>query len=141
MSCVLLIVCIVSLVIKLYFFVYVTLCYIQGPYCTSKAALHMMYKCMSPELLQQDVLLGSIDPGVVDTPMQGDIRGFNGPKDQFPTHNVFLDLHSSGQLQKPDDVAVFFHWLLAEVGDEEFIAHEWDGMDKDDERWKKYCSL
>ena len=64
--------------------------YIQGPYCTTKAALHMMYKCMSPELLQQDVLLGSIDPGVVDTPMQGDIEDSMDQKTNFLHTMCFL---------------------------------------------------
>lgn len=113
-----------------------------GPYCTTKAGLHMMYKCLSAELSQHNILVGSLRPGVVDTPMQDGIREYDGPAENFPMYQKFSDLKESGTLEKPDNVATFFHWLLSEVGDEEFVAQEYDIRNfKDDERWKRYSSL
>ncbi|KAL7526137.1 hypothetical protein ACHAXR_001337 [Thalassiosira sp. AJA248-18] len=112
-----------------------------GPYCVTKAGLHMMYQCLSAELSPHNILVGSVRPGVVDTPMQDEIREFNGPADHFPMQKKFFDLHDNDQLEKPENVAAYFHWLLSEVGDEEFCEQEWDiRKSKDDARWKKHCS-
>jgi len=112
-----------------------------GPYCVTKCGLHMMYRCLAAELSPHNILVGSVRPGVVDTPMQDEVRGFDGPKEHFPMQSKFFDLHDNDKLGKPDDVAAYFHWLLSEVNDEEFGAEEWDIRgSKDDERWNKYSS-
>ena len=112
-----------------------------GPYCTTKAGLHMMYRCLGAELRPHGILVGSDRPGVVDTPMSDEVRGFRGPPEHFPMHKKFHDLHQAGKLEDPDNVVTYFHWLLSEVGDDEFCAEEWDIRNsKDDERWKKYSS-
>ena len=95
----------------------------------------MMYRCLSEELSSHDVLVGSARPGVVDTPMQDETRGFDGPSEHFPMQTKFHSLHETGKLETPDNVAAYFHWLLSEMSDEEFCAQEWD-----DERWKKFNS-
>lgn len=101
----------------------------------------MMYRCLSTELSQHDVLVGSVRPGVVDTPMQDEVRGFDGPSEHFPMASKFHTLHESGKLEQPDNVAAFFHWLLSGVGDEEFCAEEWDIRNsKDDARLKEFSS-
>lgn len=110
-----------------------------GPYCVTKAGLHMMYQCLSLELSQQDVLVGSVRPGVVDTPMQDAIRAFDGPSDHFPMKSKFHTLHESGKLEKADTVATYFHWLLSEIGDEEFCSEEFDIRgSNEDPRWGLY---
>lgn len=112
-----------------------------GPYCVTKAGLHMMYRCLSMELSPHGVLVGSVRPGVVDTPMQADIRGYDGDPEHFPTHAKFRTLHETGQLEQPENVAAYCHWLLSEISDEEFGAEEWDIRNSiDDERWKKFRS-
>mmetsp|Transcript_36171 Transcript_36171/g.66374 ORF Transcript_36171/g.66374 Transcript_36171/m.66374 type:complete len:283 (+) Transcript_36171:70-918(+) len=112
-----------------------------GPYCVTKAGLQMMYRCLSEELSRHDVLVGSARPGVVDTPMMDEIRGFDGPAEHFPMQTKIHSLHETGQLETPDNVAAYFHWLLSEMSDEDFGAQEWDLRDsKDDERWKKFNS-
>ncbi|KAL3769040.1 hypothetical protein ACHAW5_005156 [Stephanodiscus triporus] len=113
-----------------------------GPYCVTKAGLHMMYRCLSEELYRQhDILVGSVRPGVVDTPMQAEIRGYDGDPESFPMKAKFDALHAESLLERPEDAAAFFHWLLSEVGDEEFRAEEWDFRDcKVDSRWRKFSS-
>ncbi len=112
-----------------------------GPYCVTKAGFHMMYRCLSEELSRHDILVGSVRPGVVDTPMQAEIRGFDGNPDHFPMKAKFDTLHAEAILERPEDVAAFFHWLLSEVGDEEFCAEEWDFRNcKEDSRWRKFSS-
>jgi len=110
-----------------------------GPYCVTKSGLNMMYRCLSTELSPHNILVGSARPGVVDTPMQDEVRGFDGPSDHFPMQDKFHTLHEGGKLGTPDNVAAYFHWLLSDVGDDEFIAQEWDIRNsEDDERWKKF---
>ena len=113
-----------------------------GPYCVTKAGLHMMYRCLSEELSRQhDILVGSVRPGVVDTPMQAEIRGYDGDPDNFPMKAKFDALHAESRLERPEDAAAFFHWLLSEVGDEEFRAEEWDIRNcKEDSRWRTFSS-
>ena len=53
----------------------------------------------------------------------------------------FDSLHETGKLENPCTVATYFHWLLSEIDDGEYIAQEWDIRDiKDDSRWIKYTS-
>lgn len=110
-----------------------------GPYCVSKAGLHMMYRCLSMELSPQGILVGSVRPGIVDTPMQAEIRGYDENPEHFPTQTKFQTLHETGQLEQPENVAAYCHWLLSEVSDDEFSTEEWDIRNSiNDERWKKY---
>ncbi len=112
-----------------------------GPYCVTKAGLHMMYRCLSMELSPHGILVGSVRPGVVDTPMQTEIRGYTGDPQHFPTHAKFQTLHKTGQLGQPKNVAAYCHWLLSEISDDEFCAEEWDIRNSaDDKRWKKFSS-
>ena len=112
-----------------------------GPYCVTKSGLNMMYRCLSSELCKDNILVGSAKPGVVDTPMQDGIRQYAGPSDQFPMKTKFDNLHETCKLEDPNKVATYFHWLLSEIDDDEYIAQEWDIRDiKDDSRWIKYTS-
>lgn len=111
-----------------------------GPYCVTKAGLNMMYRCLSVELLHHDILVGSVRPGIVDTDMQVQIREYEG--DHFPAQQKFFDLHKGGQLESPDKVATYFHWLLSKIGDDEFGNEEWDirASSKNNSRWNDYLS-
>jgi NAD(P)-dependent dehydrogenase (short-subunit alcohol dehydrogenase family) len=110
-----------------------------GPYCITKAGLNMMYRCLSAELSQHGILVGSVRPGVVDTPMQDVVRGFDGPAEHFPAHEKFHDLHRNRKLESPDTVATYLHWLLSEINGDEFGAEEKDIRNsKEDSRWIKF---
>jgi NAD(P)-dependent dehydrogenase (short-subunit alcohol dehydrogenase family) len=74
-------------------------------YCMGKAALRMAGQVMSveadevPALRGRDVAVVSYAPGVIDTPMQSEVRA--SPRDQFPRLQKFLDLQASGALVDP----------------------------------------
>ncbi len=98
-----------------------------GSYCTGKAALYMLYQVLREELGRQGVAVGSLRPGVVDTPMQGLIR--QQTPERFPEVERFLELHARGRLERPEQVAGFASWLLLDVDAGEFAAGEWSFTD------------
>jgi len=117
-------------------------------YCTSKAALLQTMRCLDQELAPRGVRVGSVMPGVVDTPMQQDIRS----KD-FPAVDYFRSLNPGSSrswdkptappqqlLDSPDNVAAFLAWLLLEVKAVEFGGREWDINDPESQqRWLTAC--
>jgi benzil reductase ((S)-benzoin forming) len=100
-----------------------------GPYCVSKAALHMLTQCWNAELDARRVLVGSARPGVVDTPMQQTIRDLS-PED-FPDVEAFRRMKSDGALLPPEDVARFLAWMLLDADAERFAGAERDIRDPD----------
>ena len=98
-----------------------------GPYCMSKAALHMLTQCWNAELKEHGVLVGSARPGVVDTPMQATIRDLT--PEAFPDVESFRRLKSDGALLPPETVARFLAWMLLDADDEQFSAAERDIRD------------
>lgn len=124
-----------------------------GPYCTSKAALHMIYQLLSSELhhpstidnnsdndsssstpqqqIHKPICVGSVRPGVVDTPMQTFLRS-QDPKD-MPDVSRFQLMKERNALEDPEVVARFLDWLLEETDDVEFGETEWDVRD---EKWR-----
>ena len=100
-----------------------------GAYCVSKAGLHMMYQLLSLELSssQNNIHVGSVRPGVVDTPMQDTVR-LQDPS-IFPNLSKFQQLKESGSLLHPDKVATFIDWLLHHTTPQQFSKQEWDIRD------------
>ena len=99
-----------------------------GAYCTSKAALHMLYRCMDQELEHAGIRVGSVRPGVVDTPMQDLVR--SAPESVFPDLPRFVALKQEKHLTPPEKTAHFLAWLLLETEDPEFADQEWDIRDE-----------
>lgn len=93
-------------------------------YCTSKAALLMLTSCMDKELKAHGIRAGSAAPGVVDTPMQDQVR-LSDP-DAFPDLQRFLDLKTHNKLTAPEETAAYLWWLLSEVPAETFATTAWD---------------
>ena len=65
-----------------------------------------------------------VSPGLVDTPMQADIRQAD-PK-ELPAAVMLSQLYSENQLLSADDVAAFVSWLLLEVDNKSFSETIWD---------------
>jgi NAD(P)-dependent dehydrogenase (short-subunit alcohol dehydrogenase family) len=108
-----------------------------GPYCTSKAALHMVYRILANELAPLGIPVGSIRPGIVDTPMQDMIRQFD--ENVMPDVSRFKVMKDQGALYDPDEVGLFIDWLLNETDDVEFSEKEWDIRDDQcRQRWQSY---
>ncbi|PZX92494.1 hypothetical protein DOS84_15360 [Flavobacterium aquariorum] len=70
-------------------------------YCSSKAYMKMFFKVLEEENLNNKSLkLYSVDPGVLDTKMQLDIR-----KNEFPENKYFSSLKEEDKLVKPEEAA------------------------------------
>jgi sepiapterin reductase len=74
-----------------------------GVYCATKAALDMYTRVAKQEQSADGARLVSLAPGVVDTDMQVAIR--SSDPSAFPALPRFQDLHASGKLASPEDVA------------------------------------
>jgi len=77
-------------------------------YCSSKAGLDMLSKCIDEE--HQDIINLSIAPGKVDTPMQNDIR-FADEK-AFPRLREFQKYFKHGELADAKEVATKYNKIL-----------------------------
>ena len=77
-------------------------------YCSSKAGLDMLSKCIDEEY--QDIINLSIAPGKVDTPMQNDIR-FADEK-AFPRLKEFQKYYKDGELADAKEVAAKYKEIL-----------------------------
>ncbi|MGD8429508.1 MAG: SDR family NAD(P)-dependent oxidoreductase [Ectothiorhodospiraceae bacterium] len=95
-----------------------------GAYCTGKAALHMLYRVLAAELDAEGVAVGSVRPGVVDTPMQELIR--EQTAESFPGVERFREMKARGELVSPEQVARFILALLTDLTTERFSEREWD---------------
>lgn len=98
-------------------------------YCLAKAAQVMLDDCLNLELNRRGVLAATVRPGVVDTPMQAEIRGLD--ETRFPGVRRFRELHARGELRHPGEVATFLAWLLLECGPGAYPSREWDIDDPD----------
>ena len=77
-------------------------------YCSSKAGLDMLSKCIDEEY--QEIINLSIAPGKVDTPMQNDIR-FADEK-AFPRLKEFQNYYKDGELTDAKEVAFKYKKIL-----------------------------
>lgn len=90
-------------------------------YCISKSALFMLYRCWNQELNGQ-ILVGSLNPNHVDTPLQDRLRATD--KKDFLPKSEFLKLKTEGLLKNPSQVAQFIQNVLLNTSDTEFIQSE-----------------
>lgn len=107
-----------------------------GMYCTSKAALFMLGQLLKDELAQRNIWFGSVRPGIVDTPMQAEIRALE-PED-FPMVEQFRQYKATGALVTSELVAQYLEWLLLEVSGPQLGEREWDIRDAEwQSAWQK----
>jgi NAD(P)-dependent dehydrogenase (short-subunit alcohol dehydrogenase family) len=71
-------------------------------YCAAKAGMEHFIRCVAEEQKSAAWPLRALNlnPGVMDTDMQGDIRA-----SRFPDRELFVQRHAEGLLQDPDRVA------------------------------------
>ncbi|MEK9764538.1 MAG: SDR family NAD(P)-dependent oxidoreductase [Deltaproteobacteria bacterium] len=98
-----------------------------GMYCTSKAALFMLGQLLKDELAQRNIWFGSVRPGIVDTPMQAEIRALE--PENFPMVEQFRQYKATGALVTSELVAQYLEWLLLEVSGPQLGEREWDIRD------------
>lgn len=81
-------------------------------YCASKAAVDLFSETLQAEIDEMNgtTKVFSLAPGVVDTKMQVAIRNSN--KNDFSSHQKFVDLKESNELRSPEEVAeLLYEWL------------------------------
>jgi NAD(P)-dependent dehydrogenase (short-subunit alcohol dehydrogenase family) len=107
-----------------------------GMYCTSKAALFMLGQLLKDELAQRNIWFGSVRPGIVDTPMQAEIRALE--PENFPMVEQFRQYKATGALVTSELVAQYLEWLLLEVSGPQLGEREWDIRDAEwQSAWQK----
>lgn len=75
-----------------------------GMYCSTKAAARMFFDVLGEQYIyNSNISIKSIDPGVLDTPMQETIRSAVCQK--FPLRDSFHKLEEDGKLRRPEQVA------------------------------------
>lgn len=94
-------------------------------YCTSKAALSMLTQCFQLEV--KDIHFASVMPGIIDTPMQSEIR----KSEQMDSEKLdfFKQLKTNNALVSPETAACFLSWLLLEIEPQKYTSKEWDIYD------------
>lgn len=80
-------------------------------YCASKAALDMFSQVLQKE--HPDFKVFAVAPGIVDTPMQEEIR--MADKNQFPDLEKFKDYKASGALSSAREVALKYLSIIEET--------------------------
>ncbi|HYN99338.1 MAG TPA: SDR family NAD(P)-dependent oxidoreductase [Actinomycetota bacterium] len=82
-------------------------------YGASKAAMDQWVRIVGAEQrIRGGVKVFGVAPGVVDTPMQSEVRAAD--ENQFPSLQRFKDLNQNGMLVPPEDVA---SWIWRLVGE------------------------
>lgn len=71
-----------------------------GAYSISKAALNQFNSLLSKE--EPDVIAIAVRPGMVDTPMQAEIRAKGEVSMDEATYNRFVNAHTQGRLLPPE---------------------------------------
>jgi len=93
-------------------------------YCVSKVAQQMVYECFKTEVPIQDAVFGMVSPGLVDTPMQAELRQAD-PR-ELPAATALSQIYNENKLIAADTVARFVTWLLLTVGEDDFSRKVWD---------------
>ncbi|MFW6364147.1 MAG: SDR family NAD(P)-dependent oxidoreductase [Spirochaeta sp.] len=72
-------------------------------YCSGKAAMVNAMRAIALEHIGSSIDVFSIDPGLIDTEMQQEIR--NSSKADFPAVEKFIRRQKDGELKTPEDTA------------------------------------
>jgi benzil reductase ((S)-benzoin forming) len=75
-----------------------------GLYCVAKAGLEMLTRVLVEDAKAPSLTAITLRPGIIDTPMQVFMR--SQPADVLPSVTMFREFHDSGQLVKPEVVAM-----------------------------------
>ena len=85
-----------------------------GTYSVSKAAVDHMTRIMAQELGGFDIQVNGLDPGVMDTRMQEEIRDLGPDILGSPLHNQFVAFKEAGNLRSPEEVAPLAVFLASD---------------------------
>ncbi len=85
-----------------------------GAYAVSKAGLNHLTRTMAEELRSSDIQVNGLDPGVMDTRMQEEIRELGPEVLGKALHDQFMSFKSTGHLRSPEEVARLVVFLASE---------------------------
>jgi NAD(P)-dependent dehydrogenase (short-subunit alcohol dehydrogenase family) len=110
-----------------------------GAYSASKAALNNMSRIMAEELRGYGIQVNGLDPGVMDTHMQTEIRDMGPPILGRALYEQFLSFKQEGHLKQPEEVARLAVFLSSddsvgvsgEIGGEEEFRDYGYGLSED----------
>ncbi len=80
-------------------------------YCASKAAVERFSSILATEVKHTDIVVATFRPGVVDTPMQAEIR--RTPTHLLPKVAHWEAMHTQGRLRPPTTPAYALLWLAS----------------------------
>ena len=80
-------------------------------YNASKAALEQFTGTLAAEVAETGIKVSALRPGIVDTPMQSQIR--DTPSHLFPLAHVWQSWHDGGQLRPAEEPALAILWLAS----------------------------
>ena len=80
-------------------------------YSVSKAGINQFTSSLSVELKEKNIQVNGVDPGILDTQMQDEIRAMGPDILGDPVHQVFLENKEKGYLKDPEDVAALAVFL------------------------------
>jgi NAD(P)-dependent dehydrogenase (short-subunit alcohol dehydrogenase family) len=87
---------------------------IFGAYSVSKAGLNHMTRIMAEELSSFEIQVNALDPGVMDTSMQEEIRDMGPEILGKGLHDQFLSFKTGGHLIPPGEVAALAVFLASD---------------------------
>jgi NAD(P)-dependent dehydrogenase (short-subunit alcohol dehydrogenase family) len=97
-------------------------------YCVSKAALSMLTRCWQLEC--SEMATASVMPGIIDTPMQAQVRQASPSSMEPDKLDFYHRLKKEGRLVSPETVALFLCWLLLDIDKTTYVSKEWDIYDE-----------
>lgn len=93
-------------------------------YCVSKAAGHMLYRCLKLELADQDISMTSAVPSPVYTAIVRD--HIDADPAVFPDGADYARQLHGGEMIAPETVGRFYRWLLLETTDNNYSRDQWN---------------
>lgn len=99
----------------------------MASYGITKAASLLWKEYANVELNKEGIFFGTVMPGVVDTPIQENLRSYDNQA--FPSADLFKGFFQRNELTSPATVAKFIAWLLLNVDEDEFASGSWDIYD------------
>lgn len=79
-------------------------------YCAAKAGLDMLTRTLAKELTDRGVTVNSLDPGMVDTDMQHDIRSVDTSESTLD-YSYWHESYEQKRLANPNGTARLVYWL------------------------------
>jgi len=89
-----------------------------GAYSVSKAALNHLTRFMAEELRAHNIQVNALDPGIMDTFMQEELREMGPEVLGEALYNQFMEFKEEGHLKSPDDIAQLAVFLASESSDD-----------------------